>query len=146
MPILPRRAGPAAATLAPVPQVDIVQETFVAAPLAAVAERLARPDVPTALWPDLAVTVAKERGLEGQRYAVTATGWAGTAELWLDPCLDGVLVHAYLRLDRAEPGATPRRGERRRRDAAMRRVLWVLKDELEADRAPGTPVPGDIPR
>lgn len=128
------------------PQVDIVQETFVAAPPAVVAERLARPDVRAALWPDLGVTVRRERGLEGQRYGVTAPGWAGSAELWLAPCLDGVLVHAYLRLDRAAPGARPRRGERRRRDAAMRRALWAFKDELEADRPPGAPVPAEVPR
>ncbi|HEY3504580.1 MAG TPA: polyketide cyclase / dehydrase and lipid transport [Actinocatenispora sp.] len=123
------------------PQVDVVQEMFVAAPPRRVAERLADPTVPAALWPDLTVTVTEERGVEGQRYAV-AGAWRGTAELWLSPCLDGVLVHAYLRVDRAAAGLSAPAARRawRRRDTAMRRALWAYKDELEADRSPGEAV------
>jgi hypothetical protein len=130
------------------PQLDVVQEMFVAATPPVVAARLGRPDVRRALWPDLAVTVSQERGLEGQRYAV-AGSWHGTAELWLSPCLDGVLVHAYLRVDRsgslpagsARPPLRPgrSRAELCRRDRHMRRALWVFKDELEAGREPGEP-------
>lgn len=105
-----------------------------------VADRLADPAVPAALWPDLTVTVTEERGVEGQRYAVGGA-WRGTAELWLAPCLDGVLVHAYLRVDPAAPlSAGAARRAWRRRDAAMRRALWTYKDELEADRSPGEAV------
>jgi hypothetical protein len=113
---------------------------FVAVAPRRVADRLADPAVPAALWPDLTVTVTEERGVEGQRYAVGGA-WRGTAELWLAPCLDGVLVHAYLRVDPAAPlSAGAARRAWRRRDAAMRRALWTYKDELEADRPPGEAV------
>ncbi|WP_203660579.1 polyketide cyclase / dehydrase and lipid transport [Actinocatenispora rupis] len=120
---------------------DVLQEMFVAAPPRRVADRLADPAVPAALWPDLTVTVTERRGDEGRRYAVDGA-WRGTAELWLEPCADGVLVHAYLRVDRAAgvPSAAACGREWRRRDAAMRRALWPYKDELEADRSPGDPV------
>ncbi len=126
-----------------VPQVDVLQEMFVAARPALVAARLTRPDVPGVLWPDLTVTVRQDRGVRGQRFVVSGE-WCGSAELWLPTCADGVLVHAYLRIDPAG-GAAVRPGraaaEKRRRDRWLRRALWVLKDELEAGRAPGTPVP-----
>lgn len=115
-----------------------MQETFVAAPPRTVAERLARPDARAALWPDLTVTVAQERGLEGQRYLVDGA-WRGSAELWLSGCLDGVLVHAYLRVDPARPVRDARRAARRRQES-MRRALWALADELTAGRPPGVPV------
>ncbi len=120
----------------------MLQEMFVAAPPALVAARLTRPDVPTVLWPDLSVRVQQDRGAVGRRFLVSG-GWCGSAELWLPSCADGVLVHAYLRIDRAG-GVAVRPGravaEQRRRDRFMRRALWVLKDELEAGRVPGTPV------
>jgi len=112
----------------------------VGAPPAVVARRLAEPDVRGALWPGLTVSVSAERGAEGQRYLVDGP-WRGTAELWLSACLDGVLVHAYLRVDPANPVRRPavtRRDVERR----MRRVLWRLKDELEIGRPPGVPVAG----
>ncbi|BCJ36680.1 hypothetical protein Athai_41830 [Actinocatenispora thailandica] len=119
------------------PLVDVLQETFVAAAPRLVAAALADPAVPADLWPDLAVTVTQRRGLEGQRYAVGGA-WRGTAELWLQPCADGVLVHSYLRVDSAGPvSARAARRELARRQRTMRWGLWRYKDRIEAARAPG---------
>ncbi len=122
------------------PQIDVVEETYVSAAPAAVRHRFRQPDVPAALWPDLAVTVTADRGPEGRHYAV-AGALAGTAELWLEEFGDGVLVHAYLRAD--PPGAAWPAGRaarvRRRWQRGMKAVMWRLKDELEAGRPPGEP-------
>jgi hypothetical protein len=123
-----------------VPQVDLLDEVFVAAALPLVRAYVERAGTRHRLWPGLTVSVTQERGDEGQRYAV-AGPWHGTAELWLERCLDGVLVHSYLRVDPTV--ALPARrvaAEARRRRAHGKRALWRIKDELEAGRAAGEPV------
>ncbi len=122
------------------PQIDVVEETYVSAAPEAVRRRFRQPDVSAALWPDLTVTVAADRGPEGRHYAV-AGALVGTAEVWLEEVGDGVLVHAYLRADppgAAWPQARAARA-RHRRQRGMKAVMWRLKDELEAGRAPGEP-------
>jgi hypothetical protein len=123
------------------PQVDLIDETFVAAAPPLVAAACGDPALWRRLWPDLAAEVFADRGTEGLRFTVTGP-WVGTAELWLEPSGDGVIVHHYLRLDRAggapcPPGRALREAGRRARHA--KRVLWVEKDRIEAGRPPGTP-------
>jgi hypothetical protein len=127
------------------PLVDVLQETFVAAAPGLVADALAEPSVAADLWPDLTVTVTQRRGLEGQRYAVRGA-WHGTAELWLQACADGVLVHSYLRIDPATGSVSPRvaRHEADRRQRTMRWALWRHKDRIEAGRAPGEAAVGTM--
>ncbi|GIL28810.1 polyketide cyclase / dehydrase and lipid transport [Actinocatenispora comari] len=127
------------------PLVDVLQETFVAAAPRLVADALAEPAVAADLWPDLTVTVTQRRGLEGQRYAVHGA-WRGTAELWLEPCADGVLVHSYLRLDPTAGPVSARvaRREADRRQRTMRWGLWRHKDRIEAGRAPGEAAVGTM--
>lgn len=123
------------------PQIDVLEEAFVAAapPRVAAWVRRSHP----AMWPGLALTVGEERGDEGQRYLVTGE-WAGSAEIWLEPCLDGVRMHAYLRLDRTAGPVPARRAaaETRRRRRAVRRALHAAKDILEDGRPPGSPATG----
>lgn len=115
-----------------------------AAAPALVAGQLADPAARALLWPDLALSVAQDRGVQGQRYTVTGA-WQGSAELWLERCADGVLVHAYLRINPAG-GPLPVRRARAELDRRRRRTrwgLWMLKDVLEDGRAAGeTPVTG----
>jgi hypothetical protein len=122
-----------------VPLLDLLDEVFVAAAPARVRAYTARPSVWQRLWPGLTVTVAQQRGDEGQRFAV-AGPWRGTAEIWLERCLDGVLVHTYLRIDPVGE-CPPRRvrAEGRRRRGHGKRELWRIKDELEAGRPAGGP-------
>ena len=97
------------------PQVDLVDETFVVAEPGSVAA--------------------------GVRWNVRGA-LVGSMEVWLEPYGDGVIVHHYVRCDvaggrRLSPAATAR--VRRRRERHAKRVFWALKDELEAGRAAGQP-------
>ena len=122
------------------PTVDLIDETYLVVDrdvLAAGVHELARQRV---WWPDLTLTVFMDRGLDGIRWSVTGT-WVGSAELWLEPFGDGVLLHLYLRLDPAGAPLGVRAADRARRRYAL---AWkvhanALKDELEAGRPPGEP-------
>lgn len=153
--------GDAAAQTAWMASVDLVNETFIVATPAAVAARIHDPALWRRWWPDLELTVFADRLEAGLRWTVTGA-LVGSAELWLEPWGDGVIVHHYLRADPTRPGSgteavrrRPRQLDRLRRAQAMRskRHILALKDELEAGRAPGTgraglqpePLPADEP-
>ena len=120
------------------PQIDLVEETFIAADPAAVRARLATAGFAGELWPDLRIRVTQDRGRKGLRYAVDGR-FTGTAEVWLDEWADGVIVHVYLRVDPTGEAWPQRRAQRelRRRQKAVKPVLWAVKDDLEAGRRPG---------
>jgi hypothetical protein len=122
------------------PAIDVWDESFVCAAPAVVAARLRDPAVLRRWWPDLRLTVFEDRGEAGIRWSVTGA-LVGSTEVWLEPCLDGVLVHYFLRAELADGPGSPRRAARitRRRQLAFKRVVWALKDELEADRPAGSP-------
>ncbi len=133
--------------------VDLVDETYVVADRPTVAALVADPARWRAWWPDLALTVFMDRGLDGIRWSVTGR-WVGSLEIWLEEVGDGVLVHHYARLDPADPasgdaGPLPADAAGRRRAAraraararAWKRTVWALKDELERGRAAGLPRP-----
>ncbi|HET8614055.1 MAG TPA: polyketide cyclase / dehydrase and lipid transport [Actinomycetales bacterium] len=111
--------------------VDLVDDTFVACDPAVVARLVAEPGRWQRWWPGLRLTTTRDRGLKGRQWAVQGA-LVGTAEIWLEPWWDGVLVHFYLR------------GESREHDRARqawaqewKRHVHALKDELESGRAPG---------
>ncbi|WP_189221929.1 polyketide cyclase / dehydrase and lipid transport [Saccharothrix coeruleofusca] len=122
-----------------VPSVDVVDETFLAVPPEAVAAAFAPPETWTRLWPDLILDVYLDRGSQGLRWTVGGA-LVGTMEVWLEPVLDGTLLHYFLRADL--PGeASPRRVRRevRRRQLAAKGVSLGLKMTLERGREPGVP-------
>jgi hypothetical protein len=126
-----------------VPLVDLADDTFVVAPAALLAPLCGAPGAPW--WPDLTLDTTRDRGVKGRQWAVTGA-LAGTAEIWLEPLGDGVVVHLYLRADPVGQGQwSPRRvqRERTRRTLAWKRHVHALKDSLEAGRPPGvTPASG----
>ena len=79
--------------------VQIADETFVAADPARVGATVGDPANWRRWWPDLRLEVTEERGPLGVRWAVTGP-LTGTMEIWLEPMLDGVLLHYFLH---AEP-------------------------------------------
>jgi hypothetical protein len=122
--------------------VDIVDETFLAVAPGRVAAAFADARRWPEYWPDLTCRVYADRGEQGLRWTV-AGALVGTMEVWLEPVLDGTLLHYFLR---ARPPQPPRgrrlRREIRRRQLAAKRVSLGLKRELEGDRAPGCPPHG----
>ncbi len=126
------------------PSVDVVDETF----LAVAPERVAAEFAPArwaGLWPDLRLEVVTDRGVQGFRWTVTGA-LVGSMEVWLEPVLDGTVLHYFLRADPAGPDGAPapapwRRGraEASRRQRAAKAIAFACKDRLEAGRAPGEP-------
>jgi len=120
-----------------VPAFDLVEETFVVAEPAAVAAVVRDPARWERWWPDLRLGVFQDRGDAGVRWNVRGA-LTGSMEVWLEPYGDGVLVHHYVRCDRADGQRIGQR-ERRRRQRRAKAIFWALKDELEGDRRPGEP-------
>jgi len=136
-----------------VPQVDVIDESFVVADPDRLATLVHDPELWRRWWPDLELRVAHDRGRDGLRFAVTGA-LVGTAEFWLEPWGDGVIVHYFLRADVTCPGsavevrqlsARTAARERRRRGQQNKTGIWALKDELERDRTTGEPrVPAQV--
>jgi hypothetical protein len=121
--------------------VDIVDETFLVVPPKIVASAFADPLTWRRYWPDLTLSVYADRGDEGLRWTVRGA-LVGTMEVWLEPMLDGTLLHYFLRADLAPGDRRDPDRERRRRQVAAKRIALELKTTLEEGRAPGCPPAG----
>jgi hypothetical protein len=114
-----------------VPTVDIADDTYVARPPAEVAALVAQPGSWAAWWPDLRLTVTRDRGDKGVQWAVRGA-LAGSMELWLEPVGRGTVVHWYLRADPETPTVSRRQArDRERRVRAWKQAAFDLKDRLE---------------
>ncbi|GAA1222397.1 polyketide cyclase / dehydrase and lipid transport [Prauserella alba] len=125
------------------PALDIVDETFLTVPPSTLAAVFADPAAWRRYWPDLLLEVYTDRGEQGLRWTVRGA-LVGTMEVWLEPVLDGTLLHYFLR-------ATPVTGEGQRlsgarlrrefdrRARAAKAIALELKVTLEDGRAAGTP-------
>lgn len=133
-----------------VPSIDVVDETFLAVPPERVAAEFADRALWRRLWPDLELEVMTDRGAAGIRWTVGGA-LVGSMEVWLEPVLDGTVLHYFLR---AEPAAgTSRTGGRairrataaaQRRQRAAKAAAFGLKHRLENDRPAGVaPAPPD---
>jgi hypothetical protein len=122
--------------------VDLVDETFIAAPPGALAEAVADPRRWLAWWPGRTVEVFLDRGIKGQRWSV-AGDLVGSAEIWLEAHRDGAILHYYLRADPKGGAPSARKADRLRRSEALRwkRSVWALKHEFEAVRAENPALP-----
>jgi hypothetical protein len=116
---------------------DLADDTFVAVAPGVVAEQVHDPARWRSWWPDLSLTVVRDRGTEGVHWRVSGA-LEGTAEIWLEPVGDGTVVHFYLRAGLSDPA-------RAARTVAWKRSVHRLKDQLEAGRAPGSPAAGSRP-
>jgi hypothetical protein len=138
--VSPTHSGPA--------RVELVDETFLAAAPTVVHEAYRQRCAAHAWWPDWSLTVFMDRGAQGTRWSVSGPldglPATGSAEIWLEPVLDGVVLHHFLRVDVA---AAPRRcGRARRRYVrAWKQQMARFKDALEAGRPPGSAAVGSSP-
>ncbi|MFM8597902.1 MAG: polyketide cyclase / dehydrase and lipid transport [Mycobacterium sp.] len=136
--------------------IQIADDTFVAADPILVGESVADRASWRRWFPDLNLDVVEDRADKGMRWAVTGA-LTGTMEIWLEPVLDGVVLHFFVH---AEPsGATAWQLAKmdlatmtHRRRVAGKRMAFEIKNRLEASRplgtAPGTALgtaPGTAP-
>ena len=121
------------------PDIDVVDSTWIAARPAAVSAVVSEPANWRRWWPDLDLLVDEWRGDKGVRWTVrrTAAGHVGSMEIWLEQALDGVVAHYFLRLNsasgRAIRPATARRAEDRYR-RRVKQIMWRLADDLDPGR------------
>ncbi|MEV6718777.1 polyketide cyclase / dehydrase and lipid transport [Lentzea sp. NPDC051208] len=123
--------------------VDVVDETFLAVPPSVVAAAFASPSSWREFWPDLELDVYADRGEEGLRWTVGGA-LVGTMEVWLEPVLDGTVLHYFLRADSPSGPLTPRNARRevQRRQLDAKSVSLGLKLTLEDGRPAGCPPHG----
>ena len=121
--------------------IQIADQTFVAADGARVGAALADRSSWRRWWPDLRLQLAEDRAEKGIRWAVTGA-LTGTMEIWLEPSLDGVVLHYFLH---AEPSGLaawqlaklnlPKMTHRRR--VAGKKMAFEVKTTLERSRPVG---------
>lgn len=125
--------------------IQVADQTFIAAPAGRISTALGKQSRWRRWWPDLDLTVREDRAEKGIRWTVGGA-LTGTMEVWLEPVLDGVILHYFLH---AEPSASASgrvaEGNRdvavsiRRRRVAGKVMSFELKKELERGRAVGEP-------
>jgi hypothetical protein len=123
--------------------IQIADQTFVAADPAEVGGAVSDPASWRRWWPDLRLTVIEDRADKGHRWTV-AGALTGTMEIWLEPVLDGVVLHYFLH---AEPSGVAawqlakmnlaKMNHRRR--VAGKNMAFEVKQRLEAARPVGLP-------
>ncbi len=121
--------------------IQVADQTFVAASGEQVGAAVADRSSWRRWWPDLQLQVVEDRAEKGIRWTVGGP-LTGTMEVWLEPMLDGVLLHYFLH---AEPtGATGRQLARmnlaklnHRRRVAGKRMAFEVKARLERSRPVG---------
>lgn len=120
---------------------DVVDQTFITVPPSSVAAVFSDPRSWQVYWPDLLLEVYTDRGTEGLRWTVRGA-LIGTMEIWLEPVLDGTVLHYFLRANPASSRplrAAELRREADRRARAAKAIALDLKYVLEDGRAPGVP-------
>jgi hypothetical protein len=121
--------------------IQIADETFVAADPVEVGRAVGDTASWRRWWPDLLLTVVEDREDKGHRWTV-AGALTGTMEIWLEPVLDGVVLHYFLH---AEPSGVAawqlakmnmaKMNHRRR--VAGKNMAFEVKRTLEASRPVG---------
>lgn len=119
--------------------VQIADQTFVAAAPSLTGELVANPASWREWWPDLRLTVREERGAQGVRWSI-AGALSGTMEVWIEPALDGGILHYFLH---AEPVSAVSGAKLNALRQACRiagtRMAFAVKATAEQGRAPGSP-------
>jgi hypothetical protein len=121
--------------------IQVADQTYVAADGALVGAAVADQSSWRRWWPDLRLQVVEDRAEKGMRWTVTGAV-TGTLEIWLEPSLDGVVLHYFLH---AEPTgvaawqlAKLNLGKiTHRRRVAGKKMAFEVKTTLERSRPVG---------
>jgi hypothetical protein len=121
--------------------IQIADETYVAADGALVGAAIADQSKWNRWWPDLRLQVTEDRAEKGMRWAV-AGALTGTMEVWLEPSMDGVILHYFLH---AEPNGVSASALAKlnlaklthRRRVAGKNMAFEVKTTLEKSRQVG---------
>ena len=123
--------------------IQVADQTFVAADPVEVGRAVADPASWRRWWPDLRLTVIEDRGRLGHRWTVNGA-LTGTMEVWLEPCIDGVILNYFLHAEPAGAAAwqlakmnLAKLNHQRR--VAGKKMSFELKQKLEASRSVGMP-------
>lgn len=122
------------------PDIDVLDSTWICARPAEVAAIVAEPSNWRRWWPRLDVAVDEWRGDKGVRWLVRPSEdgtLVGSMEVWLEQAFDGVVVHFFLRLDRAGGRSLSRRRVRRiehRYRIEVKALFWSIGDQLDPGR------------
>jgi hypothetical protein len=128
-----------------VTSIQVADQTFIAAPAETATAVIADRGNWRRWWPDLRLSVVEDRAEQGVRWSVTGP-LTGTSELWLEPVLDGFVMHYFLHAEptgelpdepRARMDAVATLNHRRR--VAGRAMAFEVKDWLERERHVGGP-------
>lgn len=121
--------------------IQIADETYVGAEAGRVGAALADRSKWRRWWPDLRLQVVEDRAEKGMRWTVTGA-LTGTMEVWLEPSMDGVVLHYFLH---AEPTGVAAwqlakmnlAKMTHRRRVAGKKMAFELKTTLERSRPLG---------
>lgn len=121
--------------------IQIADQTFVAADPAEVGRAVGNSASWHRWWPDLRLTVIEDRADKGHRWTVTGA-LTGTMEIWLEPVLDGVVLHYFLHAEPAGVAAWQLAKMNlaqmtHRRRVAGKNMAFEVKRTLEASRPVG---------
>ncbi|MGI9125573.1 MAG: polyketide cyclase / dehydrase and lipid transport [Mycobacterium sp.] len=121
--------------------IQVADETFVAASPVAVGHAVGDRGSWRRWFPDLILEVVEDRADKGVRWTV-AGALAGTMEIWLEPVLDGVVLHYFLHAEptgamASQPAKMDTPGMNHRRRVAGKRMAFEVKNTLEASRPVG---------
>jgi hypothetical protein len=121
--------------------IQVADQTFVAADPVQVGRALSDPASWRRWWPDLRLNVVEDRGDKGIRWTVGGA-LTGTMEVWLQPELDGVILHYFLHAEPAGAAAwqlakmnLAKLNHRRR--VAGKKMAFEVKRKLEQSRPVG---------
>ena len=121
--------------------VQVADETFIVADPAQIGKVVADRASWRRWWPDLRLQVVEDRADKGIRWVVTGA-LNGTMEIWLEPSLDGVLLHYFLHAEPSGVSARQLAGMNlarmtHRRRVAGKEMAFEVKATLERSRPVG---------
>ena len=119
--------------------IQIADETFVAADPATVGRAVGDRASWRRWFPDLLLEVVEDRADKGVRWT-TAGPLTGTMEIWLEPVLDGVVLHYFLHAEPTGNAGTAKINAAKlnhQRRVAGKRMAFEVKNRLEASRPVG---------